>query len=55
MLKFIKNYYANWFPKLPSYVAFNIRLNRLVDAFSMLLNKLITEFAPSSISSENSL
>lgn len=55
MHQFILNYYADWFPKLPSYVAFNTRLNKLVDAFSLLLNNLITEFAPSSISCENSL
>lgn len=55
MHQFILNYYADWFPKLPSYVAFNTRLNKLVDAFSLLLNNLITEFAPTSISCENSL
>lgn len=55
MHQFIVNYYADWFPKLPSYVAFNTRLNKLVDAFSLLLNSLITEFAPTAISNENSL
>ena len=55
MHEFILNYYSDWFPKLPSYVAFNTRLNKLVDAFSLLLNNLITEFAPTSISNENSL
>lgn len=55
MHEFILNYYSDWFPKLPSYVAFNTRLNKLVDAFSLLLNGLITEFAPATISTENSL
>ncbi len=55
MHEFILKYYADWFPKLPSYVAFNTRRNKLVDAFSLLLNSLITEFAPTSTSNENSL
>jgi hypothetical protein len=55
MHRFTLNYYSDWFPKLPSYVAFNTRLNRLVDVFSHLLNSLINELAPASISTEISL
>lgn len=33
----IKNHWLSWFPTLPSYQAFNARLNRLCDAFPVLL------------------
>lgn len=37
MHKHIKNHWLSWFPKLPSYQAFNARLNRLWEAFPVLL------------------
>jgi hypothetical protein len=42
--QFAKDYLISWFPKLPSYVAFNTRLNRLSEAFKMLLTKLLKSF-----------
>jgi hypothetical protein len=33
----IKNHWHRWFPTLPSYQAFNARLNRLCDAFAGLM------------------
>jgi len=55
MYKFIQNYYADWFPRLPSYVAFNTRLNRLAIVFPYLLNHILGEYAPIGISSKFSL
>lgn len=37
MYRHIKAYWSSWFPLLPSYQAFNARLNKLCDAFSLLL------------------
>lgn len=37
MYKYIKNHWLSWFPLLPSYQAFNARLNNLCDAFPILL------------------
>lgn len=37
MHKHIKNHWLSWFPALPSYQAFTARLNRLCDAFPVLL------------------
>lgn len=37
MYKYIKNHWHSWFPLLPSYQAFNARLNNLCDAFAVLL------------------
>lgn len=37
MYDHIKNHWYSWFPTLPSYQAFNARLNRLCDAFGMLM------------------
>lgn len=37
MYKYIKNHWQSWFPLLPSYQAFNNRLNNLVPAFELLL------------------
>lgn len=55
MYQFIQNYYSDWFPKLPSYVAFCTRLNRLADVFPILLNSMLNEFAPADISTNTSL
>lgn len=37
MYKHIKNHWHSWFPTLPSYQAFGARLNRLCDAFTVLM------------------
>jgi hypothetical protein len=43
---FAKEYMYSWFPKLPSYQAFNNRLNRLSEAFKTLAIGLFTCFVP---------
>ena len=43
---FTKNYLHSWFPKLPSYAAFDTRLNRLSEAFKLLANNLICNNQP---------
>src|ERR1051325_4955674 len=40
MYHHIKNHWLSWFPTLPSYQAFNARLNRLCDAFAVLMTEL---------------
>lgn len=55
MYDFILNYYADWFPKLPSYVAFNTRLNNLCEAFRVLSDTLLKEFMPNDVNTQNSL
>ena len=37
MYTHIKRYWHSWFPSLPSYQAFNDRLNRLCDGFAILM------------------
>jgi len=41
-----KDYLLSWFPKLPSYVAFNTRLNRLGDALNHITNDLLVTLKP---------
>jgi len=41
MYEYIKSYWFSWFPALPSYQAFNERLNRLIDVFPILINYMI--------------
>lgn len=53
--RFADNYLRSWFPKLPSYAAFNNRINRLSEAFTNLVKPLLTEFIPKDCSSEFSL
>jgi hypothetical protein len=53
--QFAKDYLLSWFPKLPSYVAFTTRLNRLSEAFKILLSKLLNTFDRSQCSSVVSL
>jgi hypothetical protein len=40
---FIKDYWAAWFPKLPSYQKFNYRINRLATAFQILFAALLND------------
>lgn len=44
---FTDNYLRSWFPMLPSYVAFDTRLNRLSEAFKILSERIIENFQPS--------
>jgi hypothetical protein len=44
--QFAKDYLSSWFPKLPSYVAFNTRLNRLSEAFKYLSINLLEANLP---------
>jgi hypothetical protein len=43
---FASEYLSSWFPKLPSYRTFNLRLNRLNEAFRVLSTRLISSFMP---------
>jgi len=53
--RFANEYLRSWFPKLPSYSAFNNRINRLSEAFTHLIKPLLTEFIPKDCSSGHSL
>jgi hypothetical protein len=53
--RFTKDYMLSWFPKLPSYQAFNDRLNRLSEAFKTLATVLYTCFVPQDCDFEISL
>lgn len=44
--RFASEYLSSWFPKLPSYQTFNLRLNRLDEAFRVLSQRLISSFIP---------
>lgn len=44
--RFADVYLRSWFPKLPSYAAFNNRINRLTEAFRLLTASLLQEFKP---------
>jgi hypothetical protein len=49
---FADEYLRSWFPKLPSYLAFNKRINRLSEAFTHMVNPMHTEFMTKDNSSE---
>jgi hypothetical protein len=44
MYEHILDYWHSWFPTLPSYKNFNARLNRLVDAYRLLVNLSMETF-----------
>lgn len=44
--EFANDYLRSWFPLLPSYEAFNMRINRLSEVFRILSNSLLTGFCP---------
>lgn len=48
--QFAKDYLSSWFPKLPSYVAFNTRLNRLSEAFRCLSINILETNLPADCS-----
>lgn len=43
---FAKEYLSSWFPKLPSYQTFCVRLNMLSEAFKVLVFNMIQSFKP---------
>jgi hypothetical protein len=53
--KFADEYLRSWFPKLPSYAAFNNRINRLSEAFRLLTTSLLEQFRPSDCCMSESL
>jgi len=53
--RFASEYLRSWFPKLPSYQAFNNRLNRLHTAFRKLTEILLSEFQPEDCCLDQSL
>lgn len=53
---FANEYLRSWFPRLPSYTAFNMRVNRLSETFRLLATHLIENFQPANcIKDENLL
>ncbi len=44
--RFATDYLKSWFPDIPSYQAFNNRLNRLHNAFAKLTQIVLTEKQP---------
>lgn len=53
--RFAFEYLLSWFPRLPSYQAFNNRLNRLDTVFSKLTEILLSEFQPEDCCLDQSL
>jgi hypothetical protein len=53
--QFAQEYLFTWFPKLPSYSAFNNRLNQLSEAFRHLTGLLFDQFKPADCSENESL
>ncbi len=52
---FADEYLRSWFPKLPSYAAFNNRINRLSEAFRLLTESLLRAHQPSDCYTQESL
>lgn len=52
---FADEYMRSWFPKLPSYAAFNYRLNWLSEAFKHLAGSLLTDFKPEDCNNQVSI
>lgn len=52
---FANDYLRSWFPKLPSYAAFNNRINRLSEAFRLLTASLLRTHQPSDCAFQESL
>jgi hypothetical protein len=53
--EFAYDHLHSWFPKLPSYAAFNYRLNQLNEAFRYLVGSIIDQFRPNDCSERESL
>ena len=45
--RYIRDHWLSWFPNLPTYQAYNARLNRLVGTFPILVSRLIAELSHS--------
>lgn len=45
--EFASEHLRSWFPKLPSYVAFVNRINRLNEAFKRMIEPILTNYQPS--------
>jgi hypothetical protein len=52
---YASDHLRSWFPLLPSYEAFNMRLNRLGEAFKLLSTSLVNTFVPSDCIQDESL
>lgn len=52
---FANHYLRSWFPRLPSYAAFNMRVNRLSETFRLLASHLIEDFQPSDCNKDENL
>ena len=52
---FAQRYLGSWFPELPSYQAFNTRMNRLVSAVQSLSMELLEQFQPLDCDKDNNL
>lgn len=52
---FADDYLRSWFPKLPSYAAFNNRINRLSEAFRLLTSSLLQTHKPTDCFTHESL
>jgi len=52
---FANDYLRSWFPLLPSYEAFNMRVNRLSEAFKHLSGTLLSDYCPGDCQSDTSL
>jgi hypothetical protein len=52
---FANDYLCSWFPRLHSYEAFNIRVNRLSEAFKHLSGLLLYDYCPDDCQSDTSL
>jgi hypothetical protein len=53
--EYADGYLRSWFPRLPSYVAFNMRVNRLSETFKILAINLIENYQPSDCLKDKSL
>lgn len=52
---FANDYLRSWFPMLPSYSAFNNRINRLSEAFKQFASSLLRDYKPEECSNDESL
>jgi hypothetical protein len=53
--EFANDHLRSWFPRLPSYEAFNVRVNRLGEAFKLLAASILESFQPSGYQTDVSL
>lgn len=53
--EFSRDYLRSWFPLLPSYEAFNMRLNRMSEVFRLITTSLLESYCPSDCITDVSL